>query len=117
MQKSNLTTLRRKVLVLAHQLRRHQNLTFGEAQKMAWAKLKAEGGVLIVFNKVNRKTGKETLAKRIISRNWLNFYTPKGTGRPLKAGQILMVDLARVWTDCQYFLISTYQNRILEEVA
>ena len=104
-------------MTLAHQMKKHDNdLVWADAVKDAWSFIKDENELieLISFFKVDRKTGdkKESVNRVIFRKHWSKFYTPKGTGRPLKKGQVLMVDVARWATKSKNFLISTYEDRI-----
>lgn len=112
-----LRNIRRKVMVYAHQIMRHKVLSWSEALVEAWSFIRSNDATLIVFDKVNRKTGERTRTCRIVSPQWQSFYKVKGTGRPLKEGQVLFADLARVSAGSRNVLISTYRDRILESVA
>lgn len=105
--------LRKKVFVYAHQLRRHNDLTLSEALIEAWDFIKSNQDVqLLTFKKVRT----DELCKRIVATDWSKYYEVKGTGRPLKPGQVLFADLAKVASG-KRAIISTYEDRIVELAA
>lgn len=114
---SQLRTIRRKVMVYAHQIMRHKVMSWSEALIEAWDFIPTSESTLVRFEKVDRKTGQRTEVSRVVSQDWTKYYTVKGTGRPLKEGQILFADLARVSAGASNVIISTYRDRIIERVA
>lgn len=112
-----------KVMVFAGQIMRHDSeLTRADAMKEAWATMKSEGEKyrLIKFTKIIKATKKRPeqtiiLQRIVMADSPFNYYTPKGTGRPLKEGQVLFADAARIRCQKDYVLISTYQDRIIQK--
>lgn len=106
--------MNRKVFIYAHGLRKNNpNLNLSTALRMAWSFIKKNPTVKVLsFKKVNS----EKVTNRIVSENWQQFHTFKGTGKPLKEGQKLFADLAKVATGKRP-IISTYKNRIVALAA
>ena len=106
--------MNRKVFIYAHGLRKNNpNLNLSTALKLAWSFIKANPTVkVLTFKKVKS----DKLTNRIVSENWQQFHTVTGTGRPLKEGQKLFVDLTKVATGKRP-IISTYQDRIVAYAA
>lgn len=103
----------RKVTVFARQLMRHEKeLTFGEIMIYAWDEMKKFGHL---YELKKYKNTKGVVCQRIVLRDkWINHNTVKGTGRPLKEGQLLFVDVARLHCGARNSTISMYKNNIIE---
>lgn len=56
-----------------------------------------------------------SITTRVVDLNWNAYNEVTGTGRPLKPGQTLMVDLVKE-TAGMHSTISTYENRILRAI-
>jgi len=108
--KRNLRVRRQKAMVLAHQIVRHTGFDFGYAQKLAWAYIKRTPLTwLVKFTKTNGET-----VNRVVHWNWRDYYTPKGTGRPTKPGQILYADASKKLLGASNPTGSTYHDRIIK---
>lgn len=106
-RQDSIRTTRQKVCYFAYWIAQHTGLSTSEAMTYAWDFVKQHPeATLVTFTKSN---GTETT--RLVDLNWSNHYQVKGTGRPLKEGQILMVDLAKKEAGMNA-TISTYHDRI-----
>jgi hypothetical protein len=106
--KANHVKTRQKVMVFASQIYKlNPDLTWGEAMAYAWSEIRQQPTAeLITFEKADGTT-----TSRIVFLNWNDYNEVKGTGRPLKRGQILFVDVAKQQSGLRS-TISTYLNRI-----
>ena len=105
--------IRRKALTFANQLNRHNpDLDMSDCFSYAWHEMKTNGDAyrFVKFVKVNG----EVACRVIMAGHWSEYYTPKGNGRPLKEGQVGMIDAARLHTGNGRTFISTYLSRIVE---
>jgi predicted HNH restriction endonuclease len=100
----------RKVAIAAHQFLKHDPTvtTKSEAFKKAWKFVRENPCVRIL--KFKKVSGIE--ASRLIDCNV--DYQIKGTGRPLKPGQKMYVDVIRSEVKGRAMYLSTYQNNIIE---
>lgn len=104
---------RRKALAFANQLARHNSdLTLSDCFVYAWDEMKqfGENYRFVRFTKVNG----EVAVRIILAGHWSEHCTPKGNGRPLKAGQLGMIDAARKHSGTGRSFISTYVSSVLE---
>ena len=115
-KKKSKSFIRSKVMVFVRQLMKHGGLSFGDAQRYAWDEipsLVSKNAKVVVFWKVDSKTGKRSKVKRLVYMDWSNYYKVKGTGRPAKPGQIFFADITRIQCG-KHPIISTYADRIIE---
>lgn len=99
------------VLRIARQLQK-SGLSFSEAQKAAWQRVKGfdapQNAALLTFRKVDG-----TLTTRLVHLGDLSDYiTLKGTGRPLQ-GLKPYVDLAKVYAGSKNPVIAVYPDRVV----
>lgn len=99
------------VLRIARQLQK-SGLSFSEAQKAAWQRVKGfdapQNTALLTFRKVDGK-----LTTRLVYLGNLSDYiTVKGTGRPLN-GLKPYVDLAKVYAGEKNPVIAVYPDRVV----
>lgn len=89
-------------------------ITWSDAMSWAWLMVNKtyQELTLVTFTKV--KDG--STCRRVVSENVSLYYTPKGTGRPMKENQVLFVDLGKYVVDGSSFLISTYTDKIVSRV-
>lgn len=104
----------RKALAFANQLVRQETdgvLTRKELFEYAWDEIHNFGDDYryVKFEKVNG----EVATRLVYAGHWSEHYTPKGTGRPMKPGQVGLIDAAKKHTGKRSF-ISTYLSRIVE---
>jgi hypothetical protein len=98
------------VCTLAAQIRKNdKSVTLADAMKAAWVTVKTNKTEckLLVFVKVDG-----TECRRVVSENWLNYYTPTGTGRAVKPGLRLFADLGK-FIGGQNCIISAYEDKIV----
>ena len=98
-----------KVNILAAQIRKAApGTTRSHSMKQAWQIIKTTPTAqVLTFNKIK---GEQTT--RVVSTNWLDFYTPVGGKSNVKPGQILFVDLCKVAIGGRP-IISTYTQNIV----
>lgn len=103
----------RKVAAFARQLMRHGGLTLGEAMTYAWDEMKKYGKdyQLVKFQKQNG----DIVSRVVMFGPAHNYIKVKGTGRPLKPGQVWFADAARMHAGKRNIAISTYSNLIIEQ--
>lgn len=89
-------------------------ISWSEAMQTAWLMVNKtqQDFTLVTFTKIDG-----TVCRRVVSENVSLYYTPKGTGRPLKEGQILFVDLGKYVANSDRFLISAYSDKIISRVT
>jgi hypothetical protein len=112
--KLNRIDIMRKVAVFARQILRHnQDLTLSEAMYYAWDEMKKFGSEyrLIKFTKTNG----EIVSRIVTAAPAHTIIKVKGTGRPLKPGQVWFCDVARLQSGKRGAAISTYTNNIIEQ--
>lgn len=87
--------------------------TWAESMSWPWLMVKntAQTFTLVEFTKNDG-----TVCRRVVSENLSYYVEFKGTGRPLKEGQVLFVDLGKYVTQGENFIISTYSDRITRRV-
>lgn len=84
------------------------------AMRAAWCMVKYYDQHLriVKFEKVNG-----SITQRVVfTESWSKFYQIKGTGRKLKEGQVLFVDVAKYAINKDRATISTYLYNIIETV-
>lgn len=83
--------------------------TWAECMSWAWLMVKhtAQNFTLVEFTKNDG-----TVCRRVVSEDLSYYIEFKGTGRPLKEGQVIFVDLGKYVVTGENFIISTYTNRI-----
>lgn len=84
--------------------------SWADSMKLAWTMINgtAQNFTFVSFTKNNG-----TVTNRVVSEDLKTYWTPTGTGRPMKEGQVLFVDLGKYVVTGENFLISTYSNRII----
>lgn len=95
---------------LAAQIRKSDpTVTLSDAMKTAWSMVKTHCTEvkILVFVKTSG-----TECRRVVSEQWSNYYTPKGTGRQTSPGLRLFADMAKVATN-QNPIISAYETNII----
>lgn len=93
--KQQLSKLRGTAMLLAYQiLKSDPTCTQSEAGKRAWALAKHYEGQSLIIDGV--KVDGKTKLKRVVLDAWGTYNTIKGTGKPLKPGRKLFVDLAKL---------------------
>ena len=53
------------------------------------------------------------IVTKVVDKNWAATHEVKGTGRPLKAGQVIFTDLSKTLAGVSWDTVSTYTDRIL----
>lgn len=109
-------SVRSKVLKVAHQLK-SKGLSFSEAQKIAWCKMKANHAKTVTF--ITSK--KEVTTRRIAPLSSIG-YTPKISGKPRSISQIStikVVDLDKLESGLDKYrcIISFHLSQMIELVA
>lgn len=101
---------RSAVLRAAHAIKKASGLTFSEAQKEAWRRVKSEGEKvgLLEFRKVSG----EVCRRLVYTGDLGDLVTFQGNGRKLSPGCRLFVDLAKVWAGAKNAVISVYSENI-----
>jgi hypothetical protein len=99
------------VLRIARQLMK-TGLSFSEAQRFAWSRVKAvdqpQNAAFMTFRKVNG----EICTRMVYLGSITDYVTLKG-GRPLLNGLKAYVDLAKVYAGDKNPVISIYPDRVL----
>lgn len=104
-----------KAMTLAAGIMKNQpEITRSEALKMAWRWVKKANDMLL-FLEATKVNG--TITKRIVRDNWSEVNEVKGTGRPLKEGQRLFVDVAKALAGRHNTTVSFYQKNIITLAA
>ena len=85
--------------------------TWSFAMKFAWSMVKESGSTfeLVTAVKING-----TVTRRVVSSNICEYYEVKGTGRPVKPGITLFVDLGKFAAEATSFIISFHDDKILD---
>lgn len=97
-------------LRIAHQVKALKGCSFGEAQRIAWAHLNAQGEncALVTFQKVSG----ETCSRVVYLGNFTDYVEIKGTGTSPRPARRAFVDLAKVYAGISNPVISVYLDRI-----
>lgn len=99
------------VLRIARQLQK-KGLSFGEAQKMAWQRVKAvdqpQNAAFLTFKKVGGE-----ICTRLVHLGHISDYITLKGGRALADGLKAYVDLAKVYAGAANPVISVYSDRVV----
>lgn len=88
-----MSRLKSMVMLISHGLTKNSKITQAQALKKAWDLAKAnEHNAFILI--ATKKDGSKM--KRVVFENWFAYNEVKGTGRPLKEGLKLFVDVAKM---------------------
>ena len=100
----------KKAMTLAAGIMKNaKEVTRKEAMITAWAAIKKAGNA---FKYLEATKVDGTLTKRIVLTNWIEHNRVKGTGRPLKPGQRLFIDVAKAMAKCKNTTVSFYIDNI-----
>lgn len=99
-----------KVAIVANELIRKFKWNRSDAFRLAWQWCKSEPAEILTWTKVSGEK-----CRRVVSRNWQDFYTPKGTGRSTAPRQ-LFADAAKVIV-AKNPIISVYPSSIISLAA
>ncbi len=99
---TSLNDIRRKVMLLSSQLRKHYKshgiqLSRSELMEFSWRFIRShqDSVFAMYFKKYDKKGQVKEYARRLVYVDTTGHITFTGTGRPLKPGQRLFVDVAR----------------------
>lgn len=110
MSNSKPTVSRKAIFTLAWELKKAGLFTtLSDALKCAWSQAKETAMEVIEF--YSKKA--QGFTKRIVTKDWSKFYTPKGTGRPKPAKLTLFADLLKVCKGIANPVISCYSYTTL----
>lgn len=99
-----------KVTLLANELIRKFKWNRSDAFRAAWEFCKGEPAEVLTWTKVSGEK-----CRRVVVRNWNQYYTPKGTGKSVQPRQ-LFADAAKVIVT-KNPIISVYPSSIISLAA